>query len=247
MRCLPLLSIALCLVTGCQPLGPVTIPAAGKLPPLTAGTHKEAVDVPGVGRVKVTIDIPADYDGSTPVPLVLALHYGYDGAVPESHTGADMIDTFRSGLVDLKAIVIAPDVLGGDWTDAENEQAAVWLVQSAKQTYAINPKRVLITGFSMGGAGSWYIGSRHQDIFTAAMPVAAPVEGSTEWKIPVYSIHSQQDDIVSHSAAKSHAEAIKSKGGKIEFKSVGGLTHYDTGSYASYVGEGVKWVEEQWK
>ena len=226
---------------------PVTIPAAGALNKLSAGMHKETADVTGVGKVKYAIDIPADYDGSTPVPLVLALHYGYDGSVPEAYTGAGMIDDFRSGLADLKAIVIAPDVLGGDWTDAENEQAAVWLTQSAMKTYAIDPQRVIITGYSMGGAGTWFIGSRHQDVFTAAIPVAAPVEGSTDWKIPVYAIHSQQDEIVSHSAAKNHADAIKAKGGKVEFKSVSGLTHYDTGSYASHVGEGVKWLEGQWK
>jgi len=248
MRHLPLLWIAsLLLALGCQPPGPVTIPAAGKLPKLAAGTHQETVEVPGVGSVKYTIDIPADDGSGRPVPLVLALHYGYNGSVPDAYTGAGMIDDFRPGLADLKAIVIAPDVLGGDWTDAENEQAAVWLVQSAMQTYAVDPKRVIVTGFSMGGAGTWFIGSRHQDVFTAAIPVAAPVEGSTEWKIPVYAIHSQQDEIVSYSAAKKHAEAIKSKGGKVEFKTVSGLTHYDTGSYAGYVGEGLKWLQEQWK
>ncbi|MCI0360597.1 MAG: dienelactone hydrolase family protein [Planctomycetaceae bacterium] len=247
MRHLTLLATAFWIAAlGCQPPGPVAIPAAGKLPQLTVGTHKESVEVPGAGRVKYTIDIPADA-GSEKVPLVLALHYGYDGSVPEAHTGADLIDAFRPGLGELKAIVIAPDVLGGDWTDAQNEQAAVWLTQSAMQTYDIDPKRVIITGFSMGGAGTWYIGSRHQDVFTAAIPVAAPVTGSTDWKIPVYSIHSQQDDIVSYSAAKKHADAIKAKGGKIEFKSVTGLTHYDTGNYASHLGEGVKWLQEQWK
>ena len=69
---------------------------------------------------------------------------------------------------------VAPDALGGDWTDAKNEQAAVWLVKSAMKTYAIDPKRVVVTGFSLGGQGTWFLASRHQDVFTAAIPVAAP-------------------------------------------------------------------------
>jgi predicted peptidase len=243
---LPLL-LAVALALGCQPAGPVIIPPAGTLAKLTPGVHKQAVDVPGVGQVKYTIEIPSSYDGSTPVPLVLALHYGYNGSVPEAYTGAGMIDDFRPGLADLQAIVIAPDVLGGDWTDAENEKAAVWLTQSAIQTYAIDPKRVVVTGYSMGGAGTWFIGSRHQDVFTAALPVAAPVTGSTDWKIPVYAIHSQQDEIVPHGAAKRHADAIRGKGAKVEFNSASGLTHYDSPAYASHVGEGVKWLKEQWK
>jgi predicted peptidase len=232
---------------GCEPPGAVTIPAAGTLAKLGPGMHKETADVPGMGSVKYSIEIPADYDGSTPAPLVLALHYGYDGAVPEAYTGEGMIESFRPGLADFKAIVIAPDVLGGDWTDAQNEQAAVWLVNSAMKTYSVDPKRVIITGYSMGGEGTWFIGSRHQDVFTAAIPVAAPVAGTTDWKLPVYVIHSQADEIVSHSEAKRHFDAIKAKGGTIEMKSVIGLTHYDTESYASYVGEGMRWLEGKYK
>ncbi len=239
------LLVLLSLALGCGPPAPVTIPPAAALNKLAAGTHKVTAEVPGVGSVKYTIEIPAGYDGSTPVPLVLALHYGYNGSVPDPYTGEGMIDDFRPGLADLKAIVIAPDVLGGDWTDAENEQASVWLTQSAMKTYAVDPKRVIITGYSMGGAGTWFLGSRHQDLFTAAIPVAAPVTGSTDWKIPVYVIHSQQDEIVSHSAAKNHADAIKTKGGQVEFKSVSGPTHYDSPAHATYVGEAVKWLEGQ--
>jgi predicted peptidase len=225
----------------------VIVPPAGLLPKLAAGTHQETAQVPGVGNVKYTIEIPGSYDESTQAPLVLALHYGYNGSVPEAYTGAGMIDDFRSGLAPSGAIVIAPDVLGGDWTDAENEQAAVWLVQSAMKTYAIDPRRVIVTGYSMGGAGTWFIGSRHQDLFTGAIPVAAPVAGSTAWKIPVYAIHSQQDEIVSQAAAKRHADAIKAAGGTIEFKSVSGPTHYDSPAYGSYVGEGMKWLEGEGK
>lgn len=242
-----LLLAVLALAVGCKPPGPVVVPAAGQLSKLGPGTHHAAADVPGLGNVKYTIDIPANYDGQTPVPLVLALHYGYDGAQPEAYTGEGMIDAFRGGLAELNAIVVAPDALGGDWTDAKNEQAAVWLVQSAIQTYAIDKQRVLITGFSLGGAGTWHIGSRHQNLFTAAIPVAAPVAGGKEWTIPVYAIHSEQDDIVSYSAAKKHAEAVQAKSKQAQFKTVSGLTHYDTGAYAPHVGDAVKWVRAEWK
>jgi predicted peptidase len=243
----PLLLVALFGIVGCGPAAPVQIPPAAALEKLPPGVHKKTAEVPGVGSVKYAIEVPAGYDGSTPTPLVLALHYGYNGNTPDPYTGLGMIDDFRSGLAGLSAIVIAPDCLGGDWTDARNEQAAVWLVQSACQTYAVDPKRIVITGYSMGGAGTWFIGSRHQDLFTGAIPVAAPVAESTEWKIPVYAIHSQDDEIVSYSAAKRHASAIQSQGGKFEFKTVSRLTHYDSPAYAPHVGDGVKWLQEQWK
>jgi predicted peptidase len=246
MHRVPLLLLTL--AAGCAARGPVAIPEPAELKRIPPGIHQETADVPGLGNVKYTIEVPAKYDGKTPVPLVLALHYGYDGAKPAPYTGKEMIEAFRPGLAKLNAIVIAPDALGGGWTDAQNEQAAVWLAKSAMKTYTIDPKKVVITGFSLGGEGTWFIGSRHQDLFTGAIAVAAPVSGGdTDWKIPVYVIHSDKDQIVSYSGAKQHAEAVKAKGAKLEFKTVNGLNHYQTSAYATHVGEAVKWLQAEWK
>jgi predicted peptidase len=227
---------------------PVAIPEPTELKKMQPGTHKLTADVPDVGAVKYTIDIPSSHDGTKPVPLVLALHYGFDGPKPTPHTGAGMIDAFRDGLSALDAVVIAPDSLGGRWTEANNEKAAMWLVKSAMKTYTIDPKRVVVTGFSLGGEGAWFLGSRHQDVFTGAIPVAAPVAGGdAQWNIPVYVIHSSQDEVVSYSAAKRQADSLKGKGARVEFQSVSGLTHYQTAAYGRFVGDGVKWLQGEWK
>ena len=116
------------------------------------------------------------------------------------------------------------------------------------KTYAIDPKKVVVTGFSLGGEGAWFIGSRHQDLFTGAIPVAAPVAGGdVAWKIPVYVIHSDKDEIVSYDSAKKHADAVKGKGAKLEFKTVNGLSHYKTSAYGTHVGDAVKWLQAEWK
>ena len=99
----------------------------------------------------------------------------------------------------------------------------------------------------MGGEGTWFIGSRHQDLFTGAIPVAAPVAGGDEWTIPVNVIHSDRDEIVSYTAAKKHADAVRAKGGRVEFQTAAGLTHYRTAAYAPFVGEGVRWLQAEWK
>src|SRR4051812_27837055 len=124
-RLLCLLALGLLLGCGGQP-PPVTVPPPVELKKLGAGNHQQSVDVPGVGTVLYSIDIPIAYDSKTPVPLVLALHYGYEGAKPAAYTGKGIIEAFRVGLAELNAIVIAPDALGAGWTDAKNEKAAVW-------------------------------------------------------------------------------------------------------------------------
>jgi predicted peptidase len=144
-------------------------------------------------------------------------------------------------------VVVAPDALGGTWTDPRNEQVAVWLVKSAMATYPIDPRKVLVTGFSRGGEGAWFIGSRHQGLFTGAMPVAARVAGGEDWSIPVYAIHSEKDELLAHADAKRHADAVRAKGGTVEFKTVTDLTHFQTALYAPHVADGVRWMEEQWR
>jgi len=208
------------------------------------GTHRTSADLPGVGRVLYTLEIPPRTD--EPVPLVLALHFAFPGPKPEPYTGGRMLDSLRPGLAALNAIVIAPDSLGGRWTEPHNEAAAIALVNAAREQFRIDLKRVLITGFSRGGEGTWHIGSRHQELFTGAIPIAAPVAGGTDWRIPVYCIHAERDEVVSHHAAKTHCETLKANGARIEFHSVPDLTHYQTAAYAPHLAAGVKWMLEQW-
>jgi predicted peptidase len=236
-------------LVGCGSSRPVTaVPATAEINQRPPGIHQEVADLKSAGPVLYTISVPVGYDGKTPVPLVLVLHFGYDGTTPAPYTGKEMMDAFKGGLSSLNAIIIAPDALGSDWTSKTNEKAAVSLTQSVMKTYAIDRARVIVTGYSMGGKGVWFIGSRNQDLFTGAIPVAAPIAGENiEWKIPVYVIHSTKDEIVSYTAAKKHADAIMETGATIEFRSVSELTHYDTRSYARYVGDAVTWLQAAWK
>lgn len=181
-----------------------------------------------------------------PSPLVLALHYAFPGPRPEPYTGGRLLDALRPGFSELNAILLAPDSLGGRWTEPANEEMAVELVRAGMQTYTVDAKRVLITGFSRGGEGTWHIGSRHQDLFTGAIPIAAPVAGGESWSIPVYCIHAERDEIVSSRTAKEHCEMLRANGARIEFRSVPELTHYQTAAYASYLREGVRWMIQQW-
>lgn len=223
----------------------------GKTPPAQLkrhfyGTHKLTAKVPDIGNIKYTIRMPKGYDGKTPVPLVLMLHYG-GGAQSESHIGSEMIEALGPGFDELNPIIIAPDALGGSWTSPQNERAAIWLTESAIQTYNVDQARVLITGFSMGGEGTWYIGSRHQDLFTGAIPIAARVAEGPDWAIPLYVIHSADDQVMSFSAAKSHTEALKANGSTVEFVDAAGLTHYDTPAYQTHLPTAAKWMSDQWQ
>lgn len=157
-----------------------------------------------------------------------------------------MLEAFASPLEKTGGILVAPDAVGGSWTSPMNEKAAIWLAKSIIETYSIDPKRILVTGFSLGGEGTYFLGSRHQNLFTDAIAVAAPVAGQTDWKIPLYIIQSRSDDVVSFSEAQKHYEAIKSAGSDVYLKSASDPTHYDVGAYTEFLYPAVGWVQERW-
>ena len=121
-----------------------------------------------------------------------------------------------------------------------------YAVNVAESYDEATPAKVIITGFSMGGKGAWYIGSRHQDVVAAVVPIAARVAGGTDWKIPVHVIHSDDDQVVSYSAAKRRADALSSAGAKVKFTTARGLSHYDMGSYRTYFGQAIKSIQSDW-
>jgi len=160
-----------------------------------------------------------------------------------------MLDSLiKPGLGKLGAILVAPDALGrGDWTTRTNEQAVEWLTRSIVRSYAVDPSKVAVTGYSMGGEGAWYIGGRHQDLFTAAVPVEGdPAGKGLKWTIPVYVIHSRDDEVVRLGPVEKHVEQLKGQGTLVKLRIVDGRTHYDVEKFSRPLQEAVPWLEGMW-
>jgi predicted peptidase len=220
-----------------------------KLATLPPGIHQLTVAVPSGNLLRYTISIPPKLKPENPVPLIIALHYGYSGKLTPFYGGSFMKQLVKPAFEELDAVIIAPDVLGdGDWTTQTNEQAVVWLTRIVLKLYPVNPKKVLITGFSMGAIGTWYIGGRHQDLFTAAIPVEGkPVDGNLNWTIPVYVIHSKKDEILPLEPTQKYVEKLKDKGANVEFKIIDNLAHYETSRYVKPLKEAQSWLNQVWK
>lgn len=217
---------------------------ADTVPELPPGTHQQTIRGPDGTAIQYTISVPAGYSRATPVPLIVVLHYG--GEVTPFY-GRGMIDGFAEpGFRALHAILVAPDSLGGDWTTEQNGTAVPWLTRAVMKSYAVDPKKVVLSGYSMGGIGTWFIGARNQDLFTAAIPVASAPAGESDWKIPLYVIHSRDDEILPIAPIRDHVGKLRAGGARIEWRELGGLTHYETGAYAPILKEAASWLEQGW-
>lgn len=196
---------------------------------------------------RYTIAIPACYSDDKPTPLVLALHYG--GPVVPFFGRGILAGLIQPALQELGAIVVAPDCQHGDWTNPHSESRIVELLEYLQDGYAIDAHKIVITGYSLGGAGTWYVAGRNQDRFAAAIPMAGwpqPDSAQVEWQIPLYVIHSRADEVVPFEQTEQVVHQLKAKGAAVEFVLLEEVTHFETECFVEPLQATVPWMRKLW-
>src|SRR5438132_1508350 len=145
----------------------VVAQVVGDPPALTPGLHNLKLPRADEPAIRYAISIPGNYSPSAPVPLILALHFGVRGG-DAAGAGAGVVQILIGpALAQLGAIIVAPDSVRGNWTSPENEKAVNALLDMILAHYSIDKKKVAVTGFSMGGAGSWHFAEKFPERFSA--------------------------------------------------------------------------------
>jgi hypothetical protein len=116
----------------------VAAQAVGDSPVLTPGLHSLSLPRADEPPVRYAISIPRNYSPSTPVPLVLALHFGVGGG-DAAGAGGDVVRILIGpALAELGAVIVAPDSVRGDWSSPENEKAVNALLDTILARYSID-------------------------------------------------------------------------------------------------------------
>jgi predicted peptidase len=218
--------------------------------PVAAAVHQKTFtveNVPGVDSMRYGISVPDDYAPGRPRPLVLALHPG--GERPPFYGSLYLIRFFMPVLKELGAIVVAPDCPTRTWTDEGSDRAVMALLADVMREYAIDRKKMLVTGYSMGGRGTWFMAAQHADFFTAAIPIAGTPEGQpleTLGRLPTYVIHSSSDEVVPPGPDERAAKQLEAMNRPVKLEIVEGRGHFDTGSYLAAFTRAVRWVSSRW-
>ncbi|TYQ16593.1 UNVERIFIED_CONTAM: putative peptidase [Acetivibrio alkalicellulosi] len=121
------------------------------------------------------IYVPSGYDPSKEYPLVVMLHgmgeMAYLSPFSPAH-GAYLNSCEKNGV-----IMVAPCGRHGNpgsetFYQNDGEKDVLQVINLVKKAYNINKNKVYLTGYSMGGYGTWYLGTKHSDLFAAIAPVA---------------------------------------------------------------------------
>jgi len=83
-------------------------------------------------------------------------------------------------------------------------------------TYAVDEKRIYLTGLSMGGFGTWEMATRWPYRFAAIAPICGG--GERHWTkrfahVPVWAFHGAKDRLIPPERSQAMVDALKKHGG----------------------------------
>ncbi len=173
--------------------------------------------------------VPVDYVPEQTLPLILFLHgSGQRGSDGFRQTDAGLPRVIRTKGVRPSALIVMPQCRSGKSWSGEMAQLALRCVEKTAREYNVDPQRLYLTGLSLGGAGTWLIGSALSERFAALVPVCGfgnPDNAKKLAKIPTWVFHGDADDRVPVERSREMVKAIRKAGGDIQYTEYPGVKH----------------------
>jgi len=229
----------------------ITAPAMAQVDSVVSrrppGKHRETTLLPSGDTIRYTLYVPGGTQGrGSGLPLVVAAHFG--GEVTPWLGGAFADLLIVPAFSEIPAVIVAPDARSRRGWASTDEEGVLWLARQLLEVYSIDPRKVLVTGFSAGGAQTWRWANRNQDFFTAAIPISArPMSTGRPWLIPVYVIHSEDDELIPVGSVESYVQAQQADGAPLQLHVLYGISHFQTNGFVPALRDAVFWLREVWR
>lgn len=217
------------------------------------------------------LHLPKNADKRKKMPLVVALHYSFQGNEAPLGYGFEFMQWMMSPTFD-NAIIIAPSAIDKAWHSQKNTDALFELMAHIKANYSIKDKRTLLTGYSAGGFGTWAIGALHQENFGALLPMSgapklwqepavwpqtpeqilsmmrAMPTVDAQWQIPVFAIHSNADQNVPMVLTSDYLSSQQANGNadNITLVTIDGAAHFDIAPFLAQAKAAYTQINQIW-
>jgi len=196
-----------------------------------------------------TLFVPSTYDRTTPSPLIVDLHglnitplqqmlfdgttdlaerFGFIVLAPIGFNLSSWWGS-RAG----KPVETAAVKPGGDihYTNTElAEIDAMAVLKLIREQYAIDSGRIYLMGHSMGGAGTYYLGGKYNDIWAGLAPISGAggiADGTADrYKaLPALIMHGEKDSIVPAANSRKAVAALQAVGAPHLYLEFPGMDH----------------------
>ncbi len=116
---------------------------------------------------------------------------------------------------DLPFIIVSPQCPKDDWW-TERDDELIHLLDDIQKRYDVDAERVYLTGLSMGGYGTWTLGSTYPERFAAIVPICGGGKRFFGWRlkdVPVWAFHGGKDSVVPLRESAEMVQAVNRGGG----------------------------------
>ncbi len=212
-------------LTGCNSGGAVL--DSTKDFPQGTGFSKFSVTVDGTSRL-YSVFVPRDYSPQKKYPAIVFLHGVLEaGGDATKNLGVGIGPHVRDNAATWPFITIFPQS-SSDWQDAEKQRICMAVLDDVSRRYSVDQDRVILTGLSNGGQGTWIIGANYKNRFAALVPIAGHAARDYCDKltgIPIWCFHNSVDPFVPSGGSADMCKRINDAGGSAKYTEYGGFGH----------------------
>ena len=211
---------------------------------ITADDYEARVYTDDAGNsMPYRLFIPRSYTADQQYPLVIFLHGGGNVGT-DNRRQVDLQGATVWAQPDFQAahpaFILAPQTatrwtgvrfdVGSHELPAETipESLVRAILESVRGEFSIDPRRIYLTGQSIGGYGVWDYAIRTPDLFAAIIPIAGggdPGRATSIATLPVWAFQGELDDVVPVSASRDMVKALLEAGGDPHYTEVPGAGH----------------------
>jgi predicted esterase len=196
------------------------------------------------GEHRYTVFLPEDYSADKKWPIVLYLHgageRGNDGNRQLTIGLAPAIQKRQASFPFVAVFPQSEDTSGrylaGWLAGSRDADRALKILDEVERDYSIDTSRRILTGWSMGGYGTWSLAAATPTRWQAILPLAG---GGAEFAeelvdIPIWAFHGSEDAAIRPAQSRRTIAALRSAGAEPRYTEISGgkhdITHvvYDT-------------------
>ncbi|HEX2948375.1 MAG TPA: sugar-binding protein [Armatimonadota bacterium] len=173
--------------------------------------------------------LPDGYEKDTQAkwPLILVLHGSGERSTPAErfksyYTKYDMVNIAKT---QYPCVLVTPQCPEGEWWKPD---MLIYVLDEVMQKYRIDPSRVYMTGFSMGGYGTFSTAIAYPERFAAIAPICGggdPSDAARLKNMPVWVFHGTADPTVPITQSEEMVVALTALGGEVKFTKYPGVGH----------------------
>lgn len=188
------------------------------------------------GEHKYGLFVPKDYSPEKKWPVILFLHgAGERGSDGVRQTKVGLGPTVKKQAGTFPFLVVFPQCketetryLAGWLNETKDARRALAILEAVEKEFSVDPNRRVLSGWSMGGYGTWSVAAADPDRWSAIVPMAGggtPQMAASLKDKPIWAFHGSEDAAIRPSQSRRMIAALRKEGGEPRYTEVTGGGH----------------------